>query len=359
MVEPSPWTPVTFALHRMVLTLCLPAATCLDVAPAGAETHHPGRPGENSGDVVADTEAGARGWSLPARLAGSTPRSCWSGPGRGRTRPARVPGRGGSLEHALRLAPAALMAAVALDVVAVLAPALLPVARQSGAVLSFLVLPSVVVAGYGRRRWICLQSVVVVATCGVLVTADPAAPTVATAISVAATTLSAATVVVVLRRGFERATAEARAHATIDPLTAAVNRRGLEHAALALLQDGRRRAQTVGAIMLDVDDFKAINDVFGHRAGDRVIQDVCAAIQSCVRSDDIVARLGGEEFAVLTVLPPADLAELGERIRRRVAERCGDLAVTASLGVTWTELARPIPTATSRGCGSSSTAPTP
>ena len=207
--------------------------------------------------------------------------------------------------------------------------------------LAFLVLPSVVVAGYGNRRWICVQAVVVLVSCGVVVVTGPGSSpwTVATAMAVAATTIAAATVVVVLRRALEQATAEARAHATIDPLTAAVNRRGLEHAAVALLHDGRRRAQTVGAIMLDVDDFKAINDVFGHKVGDRVIQEVCAAIRSCVRSGDIVARLGGEEFAVLTVLPPADLAELGERIRRRVAERCGNLAVTASLGVTWTELA--------------------
>jgi diguanylate cyclase (GGDEF)-like protein len=107
--------------------------------------------------------------------------------------------------------------------------------------------------------------------------------------------------------------------------------------------------------MLDVDDFKAINDAFGHQAGDRVIQEVCAAIRSCVRSDDIVARLGGEEFAVLTVLPPADLAELGERIRRRVAQRCGNLAVTVSLGVTWADPAASHPIGTCRVCGSSST----
>jgi diguanylate cyclase (GGDEF)-like protein len=232
-----------------------------------------------------------------------------------------------------------LTAAITLDVLVALAPALLPGARGSAAALTFLVLPSVVVAGYGSCRWIFVQSVVVVASCGVVLAtaADPSVPTAATAIAVTAAILATATVVVVLRRALERAAAEARAHATIDPLTAAVNRRGLEDAAVALLHDGRRRAQTVGAIMLDVDDFKAINDAFGHQAGDRVIQEVCAAIRSCVRSDDIVARLGGEEFAVLTVLPPADLAELGERIRRRVAERCGNLAVTASLGVTWAD----------------------
>jgi diguanylate cyclase (GGDEF)-like protein len=230
-------------------------------------------------------------------------------------------------------------AAIAFDVLVALAPALLPGAWGSAAVLTFLVLPSVVVAGYGSRRLISVQSVVVVASCGVvLATAgDPPVPTAATAISVTAAILASVTVVVVLRCALERAGAEARAHAALDPLTAAVNRRGLEDAAVALLHDGRRRAQTVGAIMLDVDDFKAINDGFGHQVGDRVLQEVCAAIRSCVRSDDIVARLGGEEFAVLTVLPPADLAELGERIRRRVAERCGNLAVTASLGVTWAD----------------------
>ena len=252
----------------------------------------------------------------------------------------RVSSRNGSPEHLLRLAPAVLTAAaVVLDVLVALAPALLPGVRGSVAVLTVLMLPSVVVAGYGSRRWMSVQTVVVVASCGVVLAtaADPSVPTAATPIAVTAATLAAATVVVMLRRTLERAAAEARSHATIDPLTAAVNRRGLEDAAVALLHDGRRRATTVGAIMLDIDDFKAINDGFGHQAGDRVLQEVCAAIRSCVRSDDIVARLGGEEFAVLTVLPPADLAELGERIRRRVAERCGNLAVTASLGVTWAD----------------------
>src|SRR6185369_826412 len=112
--------------------------------------------------------------------------------------------------------------------------------------------------------------------------------------------LAAATVVVVLRCALERAAAEARAHATIDPLTAAVNRRGLEDAAVALLHDGRRRAQTVGAIMLDVDDFKAVNDAFGHQAGDGVIQEVCAAIRSCVRSAALAARPGGGASAAST-----------------------------------------------------------
>jgi len=263
------------------------------------------------------------------------------GPGERRSRPARPPGPSSPWAHAHRLTPAVLTVAVALDVLVALAPALLPGGRGSATSLTFLVPPSVVIAGWGRRGWIATQMAVVVASCGALLATapDPSVQTAAAAIGVAAAVLAGAVVVVVLRRALERAAAEARVHATIDPLTAAVNRRGLEDAAVALLQDGRGRAQTVGAIMLDVDEFKAVNDAFGHQAGDRVLQEVCGAIRSCVRSDDIVARLGGEEFAVLTVLPPTDLAELSERIRQRVAERCGNVAVTASLGVTWADLA--------------------
>jgi hypothetical protein len=171
-----------------------------------------------------------------------------------------------------------------------------------------------VVAGYRSRRLISVQSVVVVASCSVVLAtaADPSVPTAATAIAVTAALLAAATVVVVLRRALERAAAEARAHATIDPLTAAVNRRGLEDAAVALLHDGRRRAQTVGGDHARRRRFQVDQRRVRHQAGDRVIQEVCAAIRSCMRSEDIVARLWGRGVRVLTVLPPADIAELGE-----------------------------------------------
>jgi predicted signal transduction protein with EAL and GGDEF domain len=210
-----------------------------------------------------------------------------------------VSSRSSSREHLLRLTPAVLAAAIALDVLAALAPALLPGARGSAAALTFLVLPSVVVAGYGSRRLISVQSVVVVASCGVVVltAADPSVPTAATAIAVTAAILAAATVVVVLRRALERAAAEARTQAILDPLTAAVNRRGLEDAAVALLHDGRRRAQTVGAIMLDVDDFKSINDAFATRRG------TGSSRRSAPRSGRACGRrtswrgFGGEEFA--------------------------------------------------------------
>jgi diguanylate cyclase (GGDEF)-like protein len=77
---------------------------------------------------------------------------------------------------------------------------------------------------------------------------------------------------------------------------------------------------TLSVLYVDLDHFKPINDTHGHDAGDQVLQAVAAELQQDTRADDLVGRLGGEEFAVL--LPstnPADAAEIAERIRRRVA----------------------------------------
>lgn len=79
----------------------------------------------------------------------------------------------------------------------------------------------------------------------------------------------------------------------------------------------------LSVLYVDLDYFKPINDVHGHDAGDQVLQEVAAELQRATRADDIVGRLGGEEFAIL--LPstnPADAAKLAERVRRRIASLC-------------------------------------
>ena len=87
--------------------------------------------------------------------------------------------------------------------------------------------------------------------------------------------------------------------------------------------------------MLDIDNFKAINDTHGHSVGDEVIRTVAARMAAGVREGDLVARYGGEEFAVLLAEPAA---EPSERIRTAIAAEpvrtaAGPVAVTVSIGV--------------------------
>ncbi len=92
-----------------------------------------------------------------------------------------------------------------------------------------------------------------------------------------------------------------RNRARIDPLTGINNRKAFDE---RMEQELARRAHTLGPVTLlvwDVDDFKAINDTFGHRAGDRVLQTVARCLAQGIRSTDFVARIGGEEFAMVMV----------------------------------------------------------
>jgi diguanylate cyclase (GGDEF)-like protein len=120
--------------------------------------------------------------------------------------------------------------------------------------------------------------------------------------------------------------------ASTDPLTGLANRRGMREAAPAVLNQARRTDESVGLLLVDIDHFKAVNDSYGHQVGDEVLRDVADTILACVRTDDVVVRMGGEEMAVLTAMPRAALVALGERIRLAVIRDC---AVTVSVGVAW------------------------
>ncbi len=121
-----------------------------------------------------------------------------------------------------------------------------------------------------------------------------------------------------------------------DPLTGVSNRRAGEEA----LQDALARREPVAVALLDLDHFKRINDTYGHPAGDAVLVAVAGALEGAVRGDDMIARFGGEEFAVVapsTTLEAA--AELAERLRERVARltfpsETAIPSVTVSIGVT-------------------------
>lgn len=84
-----------------------------------------------------------------------------------------------------------------------------------------------------------------------------------------------------------------------DPLTHALNRRGLEEAFRVETARAQRYATPLSLAMVDLDDFKALNDSLGHLAGDRALVHLLAVMQAALRPTDVVARLGGEEFALL------------------------------------------------------------
>src|SRR5690606_1362426 len=86
-----------------------------------------------------------------------------------------------------------------------------------------------------------------------------------------------------------------------DPLTGVVNRRGLD----AAIDTMMKKALNVTVVMLDIDHFKAVNDKHGHAVGDEVLKSTTALIRDQVRQEDIVARMRGEEFAIL--LPETSL----------------------------------------------------
>lgn len=125
--------------------------------------------------------------------------------------------------------------------------------------------------------------------------------------------------------------------ASVDPLTGASNRRHFLEIARIEVDRALRLGTPIAAIMLDLDHFKRVNDVHGHEAGDRVLQTFANAMHAALRSSDIFARLGGEEFMML--LPgqgQADACALAERLRALTesleCRECPE-GVTVSIGV--------------------------
>jgi diguanylate cyclase (GGDEF)-like protein len=133
--------------------------------------------------------------------------------------------------------------------------------------------------------------------------------------------------------------ASAAEQAMLDPLTGVANRRGFERALEVELERSTRRGHPCALVIVDLDDFKLVNDRHGHGVGDDVLVMLAERLRESVRSADTVARLGGEEFVLL--LPETSLAgalAVAERARSGLAAdglrlRSGEqLTVTASFG---------------------------
>jgi diguanylate cyclase (GGDEF)-like protein len=123
--------------------------------------------------------------------------------------------------------------------------------------------------------------------------------------------------------------------ATVDGLTGLLNRPALGLLAEQAFKDMRREGRPLCLLMADLDDFKAVNDRFGHQAGDEVLVRSSSALKACLRESDLACRWGGEEFLViLRSCSASEALSLAERIRAAIAEAPpGRPSVTASLGV--------------------------
>ncbi len=108
--------------------------------------------------------------------------------------------------------------------------------------------------------------------------------------------------------------------ALTDGLTGMQNRRYFDDALREYLEEFRRIGKPVGLLVLDLDHFKSVNDTHGHDMGDEVLRAVAGCLREFTRYHDVVARLGGEEFAVVAPnMDNAMLTKLAERIRKAIA----------------------------------------
>ncbi len=128
--------------------------------------------------------------------------------------------------------------------------------------------------------------------------------------------------------------------AETDELTGLPNRRLFMRALDAELARAKRSGETFSVVLVDLDDFKNVNDVFGHDAGDWALREVADVLRLAMRASDVAARLGGEEFACLLPATGEQGAHgLAERIRGELAEReillqdGRAVTITASLGL--------------------------
>ncbi len=138
----------------------------------------------------------------------------------------------------------------------------------------------------------------------------------------------------------ERQTAEQLIYlAERDSLTGLINRHRFQDELERMSADAKRRNTTGALLLFDLDEFKYINDTFGHSAGDAVLIRVAGEVGGLVRGNEVFSRLGGDEFAILALdVTESQVAELGERITRAVSHipfhfHGQNLRLTTSVGI--------------------------
>lgn len=173
-----------------------------------------------------------------------------------------------------------------------------------------------------------------------LVVRDPDRPDVSLSLLLAVVGISLAALLAALILAWSRneRMQQLQREASLDPLTGLKNRRRFEDDLRLAMARGRRENTTGAVLMLDLDDFKRVNDSYGHPAGDRTIKEIADVLRQRTRESDTLARLGGDEFAV--VLPrcsPAEARMVADAIAKAIREhRPADDevgSITASIGI--------------------------
>lgn len=147
-------------------------------------------------------------------------------------------------------------------------------------------------------------------------------------------------VLMLLNRVIKRYQGKIQAQATLDSLTELPNRRGFDLLAAQAMHEAQREPKPLTALLLDLDHFKALNDTYGHLAGDQVLIGFARDLESCLRHSDIVCRWGGEEFIVLLKDTDGETGlMIAEKIRhhvehQRYAYNDHALQLTVSIGLT-------------------------
>ena len=121
---------------------------------------------------------------------------------------------------------------------------------------------------------------------------------------------------------------------TIDSLTGILNRNGLRDKLPDMIAKCRELGKSLSLILLDIDDFKKINDTYGHLAGDSVLRELSEAVRETIRKDDLFVRWGGDEFLIVSMITVDEALCIADRLRRNIeGRRFSGFNVTVSAGI--------------------------
>jgi len=124
-----------------------------------------------------------------------------------------------------------------------------------------------------------------------------------------------------------------------DPLTQLYNRAYLEDIANKLLNEAKREEEKIALIFIDLNNFKIVNDIYGHEKGDEVLKEVANELKKSFRNYDIIVRYGGDEFIVLLKIPKEkfNLEKILNSIDERIKNKLNKYNISLSFGIATTQ----------------------